>query len=99
MDTKIIDKRYFHLSNSGVTIEVSDRGYGPMVTVSSRTFGNLQQDFSFYCDTECLAELGKMFTEAAQQKFSKEYVCAVKYEDNKDYKERVMYAAGSSNNS
>lgn len=81
MKRKVIDKRHFYVSDSGVTFEVVDEGYGPTVTISS--FGNLEHQFKVMLDRKCLLELGKMFTSASNEFYSKDYCNKAEYFDNK----------------
>lgn len=65
---------YLHLSNSGITFSVCDRGHGPQIEISQSTFGNLQCNLATLTNTDSLKKLGEMFIEASQQNYSKEYI-------------------------
>lgn len=67
---------YFHISNSGVTFQVIDEGYGPTIVVRGGSFGNMNNSFKLHTDADSLKILGEMFIAAAKHgNFSEEYVC------------------------
>lgn len=63
-------KVYLHISNSGVTFQVIDVGYGPTVRVTSSAFSNMTSTLDIHTDRESLAALGRLFTDAAQEEYS-----------------------------
>jgi|SRR5690606_16804625 len=69
---------YLHLSNSGITFSVCDRGHGPQIEINQSTFGNLQNKTVVCTNKDSLRKIGKMFIEASEQEYSKEYVCIAK---------------------
>lgn len=67
---------YFHISNSGITFQVIDEGWGPTIVVSGGSFGNMQSSLKLHTDTDSLKRLGEMFLAAARYDgFSEEYAC------------------------
>lgn len=74
--TDVRGEVYLHISNSGVRFQVIDVGHGPTVRVTSSSFGNMVSTLDIHTDRESLAELGRMFTEAANATYSSgTYVC------------------------
>jgi hypothetical protein len=69
---KTLDSLYLHISNSGVTFKIQDRGYGPVIAILSSAFGNIVNEFHVTTDKEALKALGEMFTKAADLDYSEE---------------------------
>jgi hypothetical protein len=69
---------YFHVGNSGLTVDVIDEGFGPTLSVSTGAFGNLQLELKTYLEPECLQQLSDYFGEAAKKTYSKTYGHAAK---------------------
>lgn len=72
---KQIGSVYFHISNSGVTFQVVDEGWGPTIIVSGSSFGNMNSQLKLHVDNKGLAQLSKLFAKAAEVDYSKDYVC------------------------
>jgi hypothetical protein len=70
---KEIGSVYLHISNSGVTFKVVDKGFGPTIVVYSSSFGNAINELEIITHGEALAALGELFTECSKETYSKEY--------------------------
>lgn len=81
------NKVYLHIGNGGVTFEVFDDvredgdRYGPTIRVSATHFGNKTNEMEVHITKPGLQALAEMFTKAASEDYSEEYVCAAEYED------------------
>lgn len=89
-----VEKRYFHVSNSGLTVTVEDQGFGPELVVSTMAMGNLQGSIRTLVEPEVLFQLSKMFEEAFEHTgWSAPYVEAAtpddSYETSTDIKAKV----------
>jgi hypothetical protein len=63
---------YLHVGNSGTSFIVSDY-WGPTVTVTSSSFGNLNQKFEFHTTREGLEAMRDAINTALQHSFSEPY--------------------------
>jgi len=64
---------YLHISNSGVTFKIVDKGFGPTIVVYSSSFCNAINELQVITHKEALAALGELFTECSKEEYSKEY--------------------------
>jgi hypothetical protein len=67
-----VEKVYLHVGNSGVTFQILDY-YGPTVSITSSSFGNLNQKFEFFTTKEGLKELRDAIDRSLQHEFSEDY--------------------------
>jgi hypothetical protein len=75
----LIESKYLHVSNSGVTFSVVDNGYGPCLEIRASAFGNLQTTLTVITRKQELKALGEMLIRASEFKgYSEEYCNAAK---------------------
>ena len=72
-DIKVIDSLYLHISNSGVTISIKDRGFGPTIEIKTSAFGNINNTTEIFTNKESLKKLAEMFAKAAEEEYSEDY--------------------------
>lgn len=71
---KSVGEVYLHVSNSGVTFEVlDDPKHGPVVKVTTSTFGNLPTVTQVFTTEAGLAGLARLFEIATKRSYSKPY--------------------------
>ena len=78
-----IEKTYFHIGNSGVTIKIIDDGFGPELCIKSGAFGNIENTFNVKLTPEDLIELTLMLASAAQKQCYSEVYCHAAQSDLK----------------
>jgi len=73
IETKTIGSVYMHICNSGATISIIDRGFGPTIKIGTSSFGNINNSTEIFTDKESLKELVKLFTKAIDEEYSNDY--------------------------
>ena len=69
-EEKKVGEVYLHVSNSGVTFQVLDTVDGPVVEVTTSSFGNLSHTFRVQTTTNGIKALAKLFDVASKRDFS-----------------------------
>lgn len=65
---------YCHIANSGVTVGVVDKGFGPTLVINMGAFGNMSQNIAVHVDRAALKKLAELFTKAAEyDDYTEEY--------------------------
>lgn len=82
MSDKSYEGLYFHVGNSGLSVEVRDENFGPCLVFSSSSFGNLKQEMKTHVEPEVLQQLSDYFAEAAKKTYSATYTNAAKKDPN-----------------
>jgi hypothetical protein len=73
---------YYHVSNSGVTFGVVDKGFGPTIIIDALCFGHKFGQIQLHVMKKDLKHLAKLFANACKQEYSKDYCCAAEVIDN-----------------
>jgi len=84
-ESNIVQSKYFHINNGGVSFSIIDSDHGPSVHIILSTCGH-ESELSTYFSTIDLAEIGNMFIVASEHKFANEtYCCAAEFHCDDDY--------------